>query len=173
MIGYLKTKQQGSTLIVALVLILVVTLLAVSSVKESTLESRMTGIMLDNQVLTNYAEAALREGELKLTSLEKNAEPVTDCQTSSYCFKEEKILCAKSNSNEDSTNTKPLLLLGAQDEKYEIIWYASEAPSSSVEDGNILLGRDTFHYEITAKATNKDTKNYVKLCSIVAKTFTN
>lgn len=169
----LQAKQQGSTLIVALVLILVVTLLAVSSVKESTLESRMTGIMLDNQTLTSYAEAALREGELKLTSRGKPAEPVTDCQTSDYCFKEERILCAKSDNNENATNTKQFLLLGSEDEKYEIIWYASEAPSSTPEDANMLLGRDTFNYEITAKATNKDTKNSVKLCSVVAKTFIN
>lgn len=55
-------RQDGATLFIALIILLVVTLLAVSSVREVTLESRMTGIFIEQQRLLNAAEAGLREG---------------------------------------------------------------------------------------------------------------
>lgn len=163
-------NQNGSTLIVALILMLVVTLLAVSSVKEATLEARMTGAMLEQQVLTNYAEACLRVGESKMISPEKPLEPVQTCSDSTdYCFKNEEVLCAKADAQETSDNIKTCL----SNSKYTVIWYATKAPSSTPEDGNVLLGRDTFSYQITAKATSKDTQHFIKLCSVTSKPFTN
>lgn len=63
--GNRSTDQRGAVLLVALVLLLVLTLLAVSGVREATLETRITGNKAHALQLTNSAEAALREAEFR------------------------------------------------------------------------------------------------------------
>ncbi|MBD9415625.1 pilus assembly protein PilX [Pseudomonas sp. PDM16] len=68
-----SSRQRGAVLLVALVMLLVLTLLAVGSMSGVALESRVTG----NRVLTvrmqNSAEAALREAEFRINSPETRA----------------------------------------------------------------------------------------------------
>lgn len=61
-----KSKdQQGAVLIVALVMLLVLTVLAVSNMRGVTLESRITANRIETGYLDNLANAALREGEFR------------------------------------------------------------------------------------------------------------
>lgn len=57
------SRQQGSTLLISLVILLMITLLAVSNMREVSLESRITGNLIEQKRLRNAGEAGLREGE--------------------------------------------------------------------------------------------------------------
>lgn len=58
-------RQQGATLLVALVMLLILTVLAVSSMRGVVLESRITGNRAENLRLQTAADAALKEGEFR------------------------------------------------------------------------------------------------------------
>lgn len=63
------TRQRGNTLLVVLVLLLVMTLLALASLRIGNLEERMTANLFDRGLAFQAAEAALREGEARARSL--------------------------------------------------------------------------------------------------------
>jgi len=62
--------QRGATLLVAIMMLLIITLLAVSSMRGVSLESRITGNLKQQKTLTSAAEAALRMGEQSIKSWE-------------------------------------------------------------------------------------------------------
>ena len=59
-------KQQGAVLVVSLILLLVMTLLALSAMRSTTLEERMGGNARNQETAFQAAEAVLRAGELSL-----------------------------------------------------------------------------------------------------------
>ena len=59
----MRSKQSGATLIIALVMLLIMTLLGVSTVKTTVIGERMAGHFFNKQSSFDAAEAALREGE--------------------------------------------------------------------------------------------------------------
>ncbi len=59
-------REQGVVLIVGLVVLVILSLLAVGSMRSTTLEERMTHNSQDRQIAFQVAEAALREAELLL-----------------------------------------------------------------------------------------------------------
>lgn len=61
-----RSSQSGVALVVGLVLLLVLTLYGVTAMRSAMLEERMTNNTQDLQIAFQYAEAALREGELLL-----------------------------------------------------------------------------------------------------------
>lgn len=69
-------SERGAVLVVALVMLLIITLISVASVREVTLEARVTGNMIENKRLSSAAESALREGERRVLN---NAIPPDDC----------------------------------------------------------------------------------------------
>jgi type IV pilus assembly protein PilX len=68
--------QRGSVLIVTLILLLVVSALAISSVRDSALEYQAMTRNLEQQRLFNAAEAGLREAERRIA---KAAFPLQPC----------------------------------------------------------------------------------------------
>lgn len=62
-------SQRGATLLVALVMLLLLSLLAASSMPQTLLQARSGGAALENTQAFNAAEAALREGERRLVAL--------------------------------------------------------------------------------------------------------
>lgn len=66
-VGPLPRHQAGATLLVAIMMLLIITLLAISSMRGVSLESRITGNLKQQKALTNAAEAALRMGETSIT----------------------------------------------------------------------------------------------------------
>ncbi|MGN5595841.1 pilus assembly PilX family protein [Stutzerimonas nitrititolerans] len=65
MTSFNYNRQQGATLLVALVMLLILTVLAVSSMRGVVLESRITGNRAENLRLQTAADAALKEGEFR------------------------------------------------------------------------------------------------------------
>lgn len=55
--------QRGATLVIALVMLLILTLLGTTAMQSTTLEERMAGNTRDRNVAFQAAEAALREAE--------------------------------------------------------------------------------------------------------------
>jgi type IV pilus assembly protein PilX len=69
-----RRQQRGAVLIVALMLLVVLTLLALSAVQDTTLEEHMAGNMRSENVSFQSAEAGLREGETWIS--EQSGKPV-------------------------------------------------------------------------------------------------
>jgi type IV pilus assembly protein PilX len=59
-------RQQGATLLISLVMLLIITLLGVTSMRGVALEERIVGNLRDRQTASDGAEAALREGEKRI-----------------------------------------------------------------------------------------------------------
>lgn len=57
------TRQQGSALLVSLIILVVMTLLGLSGMRTSVMEEKMAGNMRDNELAFQAAEAALRDAE--------------------------------------------------------------------------------------------------------------
>jgi type IV pilus assembly protein PilX len=58
-----RARQEGFVLVTALILLVVMTVLAISSMSTNTLEERMAGYVRDRQIALQAAEAALRDAE--------------------------------------------------------------------------------------------------------------
>lgn len=58
-----EIKQQGSVLIISLIIMLVLTILGVSGMKTSLLEEKMAGNLRDSQLAFQAAEATLKQAE--------------------------------------------------------------------------------------------------------------
>lgn len=166
----LPIKQRGAALFIALIMLLVITLLALSGARETTLEGRITGNLSEQQKLVNYAEAALREGEKRLTAPNKPVEQ-NDC-SGNYCFLSTDP--AYLQDFETALGYSPVT--GESDET--IRWYAVAAPSGAAqgqaenpEYGNMMLGIGTFRYEINAEARNSTPGHKANLRSTTAKVF--
>lgn len=67
-----RRSQRGASLLIALIMLILITLLAVSSIQESTLQTRITGNLLEEKRLLASAEAGLRDAERRLS---KNGAP--------------------------------------------------------------------------------------------------
>lgn len=84
-------RERGAVLIVTLILLVVATLIALSAQRNTALEERMSGNLLDRNLSFQAAEAALRNGESALANaVAAGAAPVlctavaTDCAAGWY-----------------------------------------------------------------------------------------
>ncbi|KSW26170.1 MULTISPECIES: PilX N-terminal domain-containing pilus assembly protein [Pseudomonas] len=75
--------QRGAVLFISLILLLVVTLLAISSMRGTVLEERLVGNLRSYQISAAGAESALREGENRLAASLGPADTMTDCSSQS------------------------------------------------------------------------------------------
>ncbi len=66
-----RYKQQGSVLIISLVLLLVLTILGISSMDNTIMEEKMAGNLYQSNVAFQNAEMALRFAEADIMSLSK------------------------------------------------------------------------------------------------------
>lgn len=85
----LAGKQQGVVLIVSLMLLVVITLLGISGMRNTTLDERMAGNMRDLQLAFYSAESALREAEqqIKVISLPPLTIPMAITKQTPPCGK--------------------------------------------------------------------------------------
>ncbi|UVE18495.1 PilX N-terminal domain-containing pilus assembly protein [Pseudomonas sp. LS44] len=181
-------KQQGASLFIALIILLVVTLLALSSAREVTLESRITGNYIEQQRLANSAESGLRDGEASVVASITPLEPTSSCAAvdanaqppcllnlinNAYTYTLQFATAGKyrpyhpKNGTQANSNTT-------------INWYAMPAPSGggdgeaeNPEYGSMLGATGTFRYEVNSQAVNNSTSNVHNLRSTTAKLFDN
>jgi type IV pilus assembly protein PilX len=65
----LQQRQQGAVLVVSLIMLLVVTLVAVSSMQGTVMEEKMAGNTRDRNLAFQTTESALREAEIYIESV--------------------------------------------------------------------------------------------------------
>lgn len=68
MLMRLKSNQNGSALVISLMILLVLSLLGMSAVQVSTVEERMAGNLRNSNLAFQAAETALRDGEADLAA---------------------------------------------------------------------------------------------------------
>jgi type IV pilus assembly protein PilX len=100
MIATSKKSQHGAVLLVALAMLLVLTLLAVSNMRSVTLESRITANRAHEVQARSAADAALREAEFRFYGPGNLADKLEPSATN----------CAKNNTLVITGNNKPCLL---------------------------------------------------------------
>ena len=77
-------QQRGATLIVALIILLLVTILGISSIRTATVEERMAASTRDKDIALQAAEAALVSAETYLATL-ANAAAFNDSCSNGLC----------------------------------------------------------------------------------------
>jgi type IV pilus assembly protein PilX len=73
------SRQRGISLIVSLILLLLVTLVALASVRTVVLQSRMSATSHDRNLAFQAAESALRAAETAATASDGSAVPAAGC----------------------------------------------------------------------------------------------
>jgi len=71
----MPARQRGIVLFVALIMLVVMSILGISSIRGIALEEKMSGISYDQSLAFQAAEAALRAGEQAAISLAAGSEP--------------------------------------------------------------------------------------------------
>lgn len=182
-----RSTQTGASLFIALVILLLVTILALSATRETALEARITANFIEQQRLTNSAESGLRDGEYSMINNLRPLEPTAACADApddntapAPCLLDENpdyatlfTATGKSRPYFPKDGTQP-------DATMPVIWYAIPAPgggesgeAENPEYGNMAIGTGTFRYEVNSKASHTSTENASYLRSTTAKFFDN
>lgn len=153
--GALPRHQAGATLLVAIMMLLIITLLALSSMRGVSLESRITGNLKQQKTLVNAAEAGLRMGETSITQWQ--CQPNTSYKT---CIL---LSTITANANADTpqlfntSNNAANLNSVTSGYDVKIQWYIVDLKFLGGQSQNncALLTRDCgrHYYEITACAS--------------------
>lgn len=78
-----QLRQDGMTLVVSLIFLLILTILGVTAMNTSSLQEKMAGNMRDSDMALQVAETGLRGGEARLLTLFLAGKPVADTTGSS------------------------------------------------------------------------------------------
>jgi len=183
-----RRPQQGVSLVIALVFLLILTMLAVTNMREVTLESRITGNLVDEKRLFNSAEAGLKDGEFRTIgtlrkipgqySVETALKPLNAEANCSGAAATEPCLIKRDpefNQNFESSQIySPDDVSSLED---NVAWYAIPAPSGAgrgesenPEYGNMTRGIGIFRYEINSRATS-GTNGDTRLRSTVSRVY--
>lgn len=191
-----RKQQTGAVLFVALIMLLVLTLLAVGSMRSTTLESRITANRAHDTQLQSAADAALRESEFRyyntgnlLDKLEPNATNCTNDNTIKASGLNKPCLIGLNNAalvsfindprsqtvnvawltyrGTDSGDTSTIGLKDNQSARFN----STILTSTCVEANCALEGKGTYFYLNTAEAADTGTASSVYLQSSHAKTY--
>lgn len=188
--SYKQNRQHGAVLLVALVFLLIITTLAVTSMREVALDSRITSNLIEHKQLLNAAEAGLTDGQYRTIgtkvkipgeySLATALRPLNAIQTcSNVDFKDPCLLEMPPQYPQDFSNATRMKEYAPDDVtefNESIHWYALLAPggadageSENPEYGNMMMGIGTFRYEVNSQATHGDSA--VRLRSTVYRIY--
>lgn len=154
--------QTGATLLVAIMMLLVITLLALSSMRGVSLESRITGNLRLQKTLTNAAEAGLRIAELSINQWQCTANAGNTnkpCMPTPTTFLNGDYPLAFNTANSANINLVTTYQYNpTTGNNVEIEWYVIDLKLLDGQTRNMcaLLARDCgrHYYEITACAAN-------------------
>ncbi|MBH3438854.1 pilus assembly PilX family protein [Pseudomonas luteola] len=152
-------KQQGSALIISLVFLLLLTVIGITSIQDSTLQERMAGNERDRNLAFQAAEAALRAGEALL----REGSPVFTESGSKGLLSPDYKGVSPTDENYDWANRSQMFtggLAGLQvSPRYVIEWITTAVikPSDNPEVENINF------YRITARAVGGSGESVVLL----------
>lgn len=147
----LPARQQGTSLFIALIILIMITLLAVTSMRGVVLEARITGNLLEQKRLTSAAESALRESEKRITN---HPRPLDMCQPGST-----EITCIKSLATDYSASFDNATAYSGFDGNTSLerkaYWYIRDTGIISSTDPECFLTAKncTSFYEVSSQAT--------------------
>lgn len=147
----LPARQHGAVLFIALVILLLVSLLAVTSMREVALEARVTGNLLEQKRLESAAESALRESEKRISLL---SQPLDDCQLSGG-----ETTCTQGLAIDYTANFDNATAYSGIDGNTELernaYWYIRDTGIiSSTDPECFLTGKNCVsYYEVNSQAT--------------------
>jgi type IV pilus assembly protein PilX len=155
-------NQTGATLLVALMMLLIITLLGLSSMRGVSLESRITGNLRLQRTLTNAAEAGLRIGELSINQWQCTTtagNPNKPCMRVPTTPVNGDYLPAFNAANIANINLVTTYQYNpVTGNNVEIEWYVTDLKflDGQAQNNCALLARDCgrHYYEITACASN-------------------
>lgn len=94
------SRQQGAVLVISMVILLMMTLIGLSSMQNTTLEEKMAGNYRDQNLSFQAAESTLREGEGWIANLTKEPELSADgCTSNCDVWDSDTLLAALSSSS--------------------------------------------------------------------------
>ncbi len=141
--------QRGSVLIVTLILLLIVTVLAVSSARDSALETQVMARHLDQQRLFNAAEAGLRDAERQIAQA---ASPLPSCGAPP-CL----LGLATNHAVDFALATVYPGTFGPAPTGASVRWYVRQIPPAAQQPVEAAYGgaartAGTFYYEVSSQA---------------------
>lgn len=184
-------RQHGATLIISLILLLIITLLAISSMREVSLEERVVGNLRDSRTAFNGAESGLREGETRLAEHVGPPATTADCGAagpSDLCVLTEPVASVPSNdwdwwiaaanarAYEGSTaNTTALARIASPPRWY--VAFLGFDPANSL--GNVEVsdteerskGVGPYYYQVNAASQGRSTRMMTTLQSAAVQRY--
>lgn len=167
--------QSGTVLLITLILLMVITTLAISSVRDSTLELRVMSKDLEQRRLLNAAEAGLREAERQITQA---IAPLIACGTPPC------VHGMATNAAVDFAAAVPYP--NSTHPNAAVRWYIRQIPLTGRQPEDASYGAaaragGTYYYEINSQAVTDDaqaihrlspcTDGAVCVRSVMARTF--
>lgn len=165
-------QQRGATLILALIILLVISFLAVSSMREVGLEAKITGNVLEQKRLFSAAEAGLREGENRFAATAKPPETCTGTLVASNpCLKNQAQDYATAFTNAASYVYSGSG--GSTTSPRSTRWYVRAVNAGGLnneaedpEYGNYAKGIGKYYYEINSQSWNPGSGTAATTCTV-------
>jgi type IV pilus assembly protein PilX len=173
-------RQTGATLLVAIMMLLIITLLALSSMRGVSLESRITGNLKMQKTLFNAAEGGLRIGE---NSISKAAPPsASSACNSTFCLRwslsDLTVSTSKDTPARFTTSDGSNVTSIANNYDVKVQWYVVDLGNlvGSSPGNCAALGCGPHHYEVNACAstvlcTSDTTTPRVILRTVIARYY--
>jgi type IV pilus assembly protein PilX len=145
-------RQKGASLFIALIMLLVITLIAVTSMREVALEARITGNLVEQKRLASAAESALREGERRVLA---NVAPPETCSQAAVGSV---VLCVDSIADDYDTDFGGAVTYSGLEEATSLdrnaSWYIRDTGIVTSPDPECFLTgvNCTNYYEINSQA---------------------
>ncbi len=167
---YTQKKETGVVLATSLIMLILLTLIGIAGIKNTSLEEKMASNSRDQNLAFQAAEAALRGGEVALNSFEMSdfngtnglygvASDVLDNYRPSSTWSEDSSVEFDSGISSDLINTEPRYYIKyVKDVSHDINISNNPAPPTS-------------YFIITARGTGAQDTSQVYLRSSFAKKF--
>lgn len=141
-----RHSQAGTVLLISLILLMVITTLAISSVRDSTLEVRVMTKDLEQRRLLNAAEAGLREAERQIAQA---TIPLVACGTPP-CLQGMATNAAVDFAAATSYST-------SSNPNAKVRWYLRQIPLAGRQPEDASYGAaaresGTYYYEVSSQA---------------------
>jgi type IV pilus assembly protein PilX len=155
----MHSRQRGAILVTSMLLLIVLTVLGVAMMRMTTMQERMAGNTRDLNLALQAAEAALRDGEDRLTPARLSAKPRAQASAGcTYCEATFLPVAIQDSTQFDwstaleygTAGTQDIAGL-AEDPRYVIAEVGYVPDTQLTGQNDTLSGRD--FYQITARST--------------------
>lgn len=156
--------QSGATLLIAIVFLLVITVLAISSMRGVSLESRITANLKQKKTLTSAAEAGLRIGENSISRI-RRPDTAPHCGDDSLACMPWELTDITADDNKDTPArfaagndaSVARVITGYDTTTQKIQWYVVVLGKMGIQSQNdcAVRGCGVWYYEVNACASTE------------------